>query len=669
MSFNISSSLVPISDATASYVVQRGQEVLEVQETPEETQLPSYADLTMIQVDSSNKNKIKELSDPIKKEIRGTLANTWYRIFNSIQNEIYISITDAVLIHHISKKNDIFEFNSDSIKKIPVTDKKSELTALRKLLLSKRLLKAELGPALSASIRAIIRSQGRQQCVVKTTAETLDSVYKKHMEGRILFDFDSVLSKAVQEAKNQIEKKYPQFSSASKKRPPSDESISLQVVQPPRKKSRSDNTAKIDLSAEQDDQQQRPLEKSFKTSEAMQSSSYADLTTFTLSPNNREKIKKISRPIQKELREIFGKSKWKHFILDTESISIKDAVVIHQISGNKDIFDLKGDIPIVKIPVIDKLDEVQALRDSLHRQKLSTLEPGRLCWNIFTHDQKSVTKETAEKLNSAYMKYVEEGKVLFNFNSIVSKAIREAENQVNIPPKEYNPSLIEQIETDVLQQQNPQPIGNLAFSSQREQYPVGMIEGQYYQNTPYNPSLFQQQYHQPVGNLAFSSQREQYPVGMIEGQYYQNTPYNPSLFQQQYHQPVGNLAFSSQREQYPVGMIEGQYYQNTPYNPSLFQQQNPQPVGNLAFLYQQVQRYDHHKTQYNAHLIQQQNYQHEQNNVVPSQQGLNPQYDDSQIEQPETNLPQDQVKQQEQTNDDQIQKLLSETDGSWIDNL
>ncbi len=573
MSFNISSSVVPISDATASYVVQRDQEVLEeVQETPEETQLPSYADLTWIQVDSSNRNKIKELSDEIKKKLKGILGNTkWSRIISKEKSSI--SITDAVRIHHISEKEDIFELNSDSIIiKIPVTDKKSELSALLSSLASQELVKTKLGHTLKGKIHHILG--GRRQCVVKSTAEKLNSIYKEHMGEGILFDFNSVLSKAVQGAKKQIEKErtHPQFSSASKKRPPSDESISLQEVQPPRKKRRNDNTA-----SNKDDQQQRTLKKSFKTPETsgvLQSSSYADLTRFTLNSNNREKINKLSDPIKKKLEKIFGKNKWQQYGRDAKSISIKDAVVIHQISGEKTIFNLGADIPIIKIPVIDKLDKLQALLNS--RPKSSSHEFGTLaqvCRSILKEKQKTVTSQIAEKLNFVYMEYVG-GEVLFDFKSIASKAIQEAENQVNIPPEEYNHGQIEQIETGLLQQQNPQPVGNLAFSSQHEQYPVGIIQGQYEQNNDFLS--------------------EQYD------------------YQQQLHMSYEGTNYSHLKQ------IET----------GSFQQQTTQPG---------------------------------QNNVVPFQQELYPQSDDYQIEQPETNLPQVQVKQQEQINDDPIWKLFSET--------
>ena len=614
---NIFDTPVPISDATASYVVQQDQEVLKVQETPEKTQLSSHADLIWIQVDSSNKNKIKELSDPIKKELKETLGNrTWSRIIS--KEEMNISITNAVRIHHISGKEGIFEFNRDSIKKIPVTDKIIEkLSTLHKSLASQELANAELGHTLITKIDDIIR--GRRKCVVKTTAEKLNSIYKEHMGG-ILFDFNSVLSKAVQEAKNQIEKErtHPQFSSASKKRPPSDESISLQRVQPPRKKRRSDNTAsnKIGLSAEQDDQQQRPLKKSFKTPEtsgAMQSSSYADLTTFTMSPNNREEINKLSDPIKRKLDRKFGTSKWQHFRDSVKNISIKDAVVIHQISGKNDIFNLEGGIPIIKIPVIDKLAELHILRKSLPRQKslpkeFSTLP--RVCGDILKTEQKTVTRQTAEKLNSAYTKYV--GGVLFDFDSIASKAIQEAENQVNIPTKEYNHSQIEQIETDVLQQQIPQPIGILAFSSQQEQHPVGIIQGQYYQNTPYNPNLFQQQ-----------NPQQHYD--------HQETHYNAHLIQQQNDQYEQNNDFLSKQ-------YDDQQQFHAPYEGNNYS----------------------HLDQIATGSFQQQTTQLEQNNVVPSQQELHPQYDDYQTEQPETNLPQDQIEQQEQITDDLIWALFGD---------
>ncbi|HWY35060.1 MAG TPA: hypothetical protein VNX68_10465, partial [Nitrosopumilaceae archaeon] len=257
MSFNISSSMVPISDTTASYPVQQDQRVLEVQETPEETQLSSYADLAKIQVDSNSKNELKKLSDPIKKELKGIFGNTWYRFISN--EEVNISITDAVRIHHNLGREDIFKFNGDSIKIFPVTDKISELTTLRTTLVSQKLMHTELG----TSHRTFCDiTSARQQWIAKKTAEKLNSIYMKHMEGGILFDFNSVLSKAVQEAKNRIEKErtHPQFSSASKKRPPSDESISLQGAQPQRKKRRSDNS-------ERGDQQQRTLKKVFKTPE------------------------------------------------------------------------------------------------------------------------------------------------------------------------------------------------------------------------------------------------------------------------------------------------------------------------------------------------------------------------------------------------------------------
>ncbi|HWY35059.1 MAG TPA: hypothetical protein VNX68_10460, partial [Nitrosopumilaceae archaeon] len=150
-----------------------------------------------------------------------------------------------------------------------------------------------------------------------------------------------------------------------------------------------------------------------------------------------------------------------------------------------------------------------------------------------------------------------------------------------------------------------------------------------------------------------------------QGQYYQNTPYNPGSFQQQTTQPIGNLAFLPQQ-------IQHYDHQETQYNVHLIQKQNDQRGQDNDFLSEQYdyQQQFHVPYEENNHIhleqietgsFQQQTTQPEQYNVVPSQQELYPQYDDYHIEQPETNLPQDQGKQQEQTDNDLIWELFGET--------
>ena len=158
---------------------------------------------TWITIGDEHRKELKLL--PNKNEIRRWIGGKISAVMYEMQKKT-ISVKNAVLIHKISGKT-IFTFNKEAVEKIPILP--AHLDELESLIQKFD----DEGKKLDGTIRQKIHSfkSQNQNEVTRELAEAINSLV-----GKKVFDFDSILDQAVQEAEAEVEE--VQLSSPPKKR-------------------------------------------------------------------------------------------------------------------------------------------------------------------------------------------------------------------------------------------------------------------------------------------------------------------------------------------------------------------------------------------------------------------------------------------------------------------